>query len=507
MRTLILALLIFIAVDAHAQYPGITCYNVGPISMACGPEKLTEYNGKLYYYANDNVHGGELWELDPATGMVSMVADINPGSNGSNRADVTVLYNWETYMVVAPFHDGPGTVLYFFADDGVSGTELWKYNGIAAPKLVKETKTGTAGLQYPSTIVFLNDKLYFFDHNGSMEFWQYDVYSAAMKKLNVPTTISSFSNESDIIAFNGKIYFTALGAGTGWEVWQYDPVTDAFSVAFDIRLGSGSSNPGDYKVINNKLYFSVSYQDSLFEFDGVSPLKGIALAYQSSGRSSITEYNQKIYFSGRDAVFGRGHFAEYDPATKKVKKIAVLNHKTGTSGQHSFTEYLGKLYFSGQDSTNTESLWEYDGISTPKLITKLAGTTGGQIFIYLHAMNNGVYFIAGQASPSGPEVYKYDPQWAAVEGVSVKKEISIYPNPTTKTIHINAPANIDKLVITDVMGRVVFGPRVPPAFGGTGSKTPGGTKTATADIDVPGIYFITVTTVAGVKTEKVVVNP
>jgi ELWxxDGT repeat protein len=53
------------------------------------------------------VHGDELWQYDGIT--ASLVADINPGTGGSNPGDFTIFNN----------------ALYFSANDGVNGTEIW----------------------------------------------------------------------------------------------------------------------------------------------------------------------------------------------------------------------------------------------------------------------------------------------------------------------------------------------------------------------------------------------
>jgi len=76
------------------------------------PVELTAAHGYLYFSADDDVHGRELWKLDLATEQVSMAIDINPdGKNSHSNPCCLVEVN---------------DVLYFSADDGVNGRELYK---------------------------------------------------------------------------------------------------------------------------------------------------------------------------------------------------------------------------------------------------------------------------------------------------------------------------------------------------------------------------------------------
>jgi trimeric autotransporter adhesin len=90
------------------------------------PTDLTDVNGTLYFAANDGKHGEELWKSD-GTATV-MVKDIDPGPTGSNLFGLTNV-------------DG---TLFFAADDGTHGDELWKSDGTAAGTvMVKDIDPGS----------------------------------------------------------------------------------------------------------------------------------------------------------------------------------------------------------------------------------------------------------------------------------------------------------------------------------------------------------------------------
>jgi ELWxxDGT repeat protein len=71
-------------------------------------------NGKLYFSADDGQHGPELWQSDGTLTGTAMIADINPGSTGSLAGG-----SFGANMAVL------NGSLYFAANDGVHGQELW----------------------------------------------------------------------------------------------------------------------------------------------------------------------------------------------------------------------------------------------------------------------------------------------------------------------------------------------------------------------------------------------
>src|SRR5207302_822757 len=77
---------------------------------------ITNFNGSLFFSANDGVHGFELWRSNGASAGTALLADINPGAPQSD------LFNF-TNM---------GGTLFFSASDGTNGSQIWRSNGTAA---------------------------------------------------------------------------------------------------------------------------------------------------------------------------------------------------------------------------------------------------------------------------------------------------------------------------------------------------------------------------------------
>ena len=73
------------------------------------PYAFTAVGNTLYFRANDGTNGEELWKSDGTASGTVMVKDINSGSSSSSPSYLTAV----------------GNTLYFQANDGFIGVELY----------------------------------------------------------------------------------------------------------------------------------------------------------------------------------------------------------------------------------------------------------------------------------------------------------------------------------------------------------------------------------------------
>ena len=140
------------------------------------PKNLTVFNGKLYMSLNGldswpsgAITGSELYAWEGSTSVKpALVKDINPG----NANGITSNGEPSSCMIVC------NNKLYFRANDGTNGAELWVYDGTNDPVMVKDIYPGAAannGLQATSSFypAVMNNKLYFVANDGTYgnELW------------------------------------------------------------------------------------------------------------------------------------------------------------------------------------------------------------------------------------------------------------------------------------------------------------------------------------------------
>jgi ELWxxDGT repeat protein len=111
------------------------------------------------------VNGQELWRTDGTSAGTIMVKDINPGPGGIHGGEYV-----RRHAVV-------GDGLYFAADDGVNGQELWRTDGTAAgTTLVADLWPGPSGSK-PSDLTLSRGALLFTADDGRLgaELWKIEV--------------------------------------------------------------------------------------------------------------------------------------------------------------------------------------------------------------------------------------------------------------------------------------------------------------------------------------------
>jgi len=232
-------------------------------SFTASEEAYEVVNNILYFKGHSVSAGYELWRTDGTVAGTFLLKDINPGASTSLGVSG---FN--------PILGASGNTVFFSANDGTNGLELWKTDGSAANTiLVKDITSG-------STSTYLNRNSFWTGGNG--------------------------------------IYFMANNQVNGNELWFSDGTVAGTQMLRDAATGTASAEPQKLTFIGNYAYYfyldynnfntqTLSSQRILFKSDGTpagTSSLAVAPAYNATTLVIFSDvgfhtYNNALYFSMR----------------------------------------------------------------------------------------------------------------------------------------------------------------------------------------------------------------
>jgi ELWxxDGT repeat protein len=361
--------------------------DIRPGLEGSSPEALVVVNSRVFFSADDGVNGRELWVMDGDV-KARLVKDVRPGPYGSTPRFLTRM----------------GGRLFFVADDGMQGPELWVSDGTAkGTMLVADIRPGTQG-SAPDMLTVVGSRLYFTADDGARgrELWSSDgtAKGTQLAQEFVPGPGSVLLD--DLTAWDGKLALVAYGDAVV-TLWVLDAKTGTSRAWFQAPAQTAvfSLTPA-----NDRLFFLVDV--GLGEADlwvtrgallSTLPLKHFSGDYPVE----LTALGSAVYFmAGADGFFGEpgdllhgGELWKSDGTllgTRLVKDIWPGPRSSLPSG---LTALDGRLYFAADDGARGRELWSSDGTASGTVLMKdLEPGPVGSSPTLLSAPDGWLYFSA-----------------------------------------------------------------------------------------------------------------
>ncbi|HYG75847.1 MAG TPA: ELWxxDGT repeat protein [Planctomycetota bacterium] len=394
---------LFFAGHSFAAATLVQDINPNPQAIGSSPANLVVMNGVLYFSANDGVRGTELWRYDGTS--ASIVKDINPGANNSSPGNLLVINN----------------TIYFTASEDNTGTELWKTDGTEnGTVLVRDINTGTSSSSI-SNLVNLGGTLLFRatdDTNGS-ELWKSDGTEAGtvlVKDIN--TGGSSFPNE--LVVLGSSVLFSATDGTNGTELWISNGTSAGTTLLKNINTNiSASSNPSYLTVVGSTLFFAANdgTNNQLWRSNGTGA--GTVAVFNVTA-SELVAVGSTLFFSGFDG--SESELWKSNGTAGTTARVADINPGAGASSSPaSLTANGSFVFFRANDGTNGSELWKSDGTTTT-LVKNINTSAGASSTPFnLKSIGSTVYFSADDGN-NGFELWKSD---GTSGGTSIVKNIAI----------------------------------------------------------------------------------
>jgi ELWxxDGT repeat protein len=443
-----------------------------------GANNLVNVNGRLYFGADDGVHGFELWKSDGTEAGTVLVKDIFPGRGGS----VTSFFS-------GTFADVDGT-LFFRATDGVHGYELWKTDGTeAGTVLIKDIRPGTGSYVadncYPN-FVTVAGTVYFIAHDGvhGYEMWKSDGTEAGTVMVkNIAAGPDDSSPGFDrFIHLNNTLYFTASDGIHGRELWQTDGTDAGTFMVGDIARGAGSGFPNygepSLAEVNGTLFFIAtdavhgwelwritSQQPQTILFAPVSPptLDEEAVSLTATASSGLP-----VAFSlvGGPATLSGNILTLTQPGMVTVKATQVGDHRYLPAYEvvQSFcvlpaTPIINTSGVALTSSSPSGNQWYRDGAAIDGATAPAYQPTRDGSYAVLVSGPCGapVASAALRVVVAAPEPQSEDPVVVTATEPGFADQVRLYPNPAAEKLilEISAGRKVQRVRVLDGNGREV----------------------------------------------------
>src|SRR5215217_5461353 len=282
-----------------------------------------------FFRAWDKNHGEELWKTDGTTKGTTLIKDINPDLPPGARCkqgDCGIPKGWSHPDTVTVM----GKQVFFAADDGKHGVELWKSDGTnrgttlvkdinpAAPDPTTDackSEKSCAGSSWADDMTLVGKQVFFTANDGKhgVELWKSDGTNRGtklVKNIN-PSSESEASDIGELVAMGNRLYFTAIDGKHGLELWKSDGTVKGTRLVKDIKPGKIGSDADSLTAFGGVLLFSAAdgkHGPELWESDGTSAgttlLRDLAPGAVGSEPGEFTTSGRFLYFAATNPSAG-----------------------------------------------------------------------------------------------------------------------------------------------------------------------------------------------------------
>ncbi|UCD30097.1 MAG: hypothetical protein JSV03_06390 [Planctomycetota bacterium] len=339
--------------------------NSDPSGFAIFGKELTK---GVIFSADDGTNGRELWMNDGTS--TSMIMDINTSAGASSDPQLLTTLYYKTWHWAGPYD----AKVFFTADNGVNGRELWRTDGtVAGTGLVMDIVSGSTGSNptnllgvtllsgyntYTPTALFTVNS----DGVDGMELWKScgALDGSDTDLLHDPGAVGSPAN----VITAGLLYKAFFTAGN--DLWKTDG-----TVSGTVKVKTFASPPTNFVPVGHRIYFiaddGTGSGMEVWWSEGYTTTltKDIKVGPDSSNPTNMTAVGSTLYFSADDGTGTSGRELWRTDSTAGAVLVMDINPGAASSNPSNLHNFDGTVVFTADDGTSGVELWQSDGFPVP----------------------------------------------------------------------------------------------------------------------------------------------
>jgi ELWxxDGT repeat protein len=369
------------------------------------PTDLNAFGNYLYFAADDGIHGREIWRIDDR-GNCEMIADLAPGPDSSDPKFSLFVDNW----------------LYLTAWTPLYGRELWMHNiQTGEMVMVHDVNRGGASARFEG-IRETASTVFFFAQISQHE--RYSLWRTQAGKVGATEVVPRFAPDTGpaicatFVDPDGGMFFNA---GTLWHTDGTRKRTRPVLSEIDITLWS------DLARFRGEMMFAAKQKGDDVELwvsdgtiEGTRLVKDIAPGRSGSFPHYFWERGDINVFVADDGLHGK-ELWRTDGTPEETRMVIDLNAGIASSSPWALHGWKGLLIFCATSSAYGEEIFLTGGTAAGTRILKdIVPGKGSSGPNNIRRLNNTLFFTCDEGI-HGEELWMSD---GTAEGTRLAADIS-----------------------------------------------------------------------------------
>ena len=332
----------------------------GAFPTDIGQRKFFVANSKIYFIANNGISGFEIWKTDGTNAGTSMIKDQALGSGSS------------TFSYFQLFDDE----LFYICNDELNVFKARKTNGTLEGTFDVESINPALGLSNVYPISKVGTKFYFtgFNTTSGYELYKLELGVTSLVKDIKTNGTTNYNNFNTVTENGNAILFNYDDGKHGMELWKTDGTSTGTSLFADLNPYPVNIKGGNSTLASFDFYLGSSYLNTDFvSFGGKTYFYANPNLMVTDGITLPTVFHANAaYYTG--PKYGIKEYAGFLYFTVNSElwvtngsyefKLKTIDPSGSGTPLSEFNVCNGKLFFLAFTQANGEEIWVTDGTGT-----------------------------------------------------------------------------------------------------------------------------------------------